>query len=85
MDAFKVELVSMTQPMVAGVPMNPEEFIAYAARVSNPNNQQNTATAPKLIKYLLDNSHYSPFEQVDVGVSIETSRGIAPQILRHWS
>ncbi len=80
----KVGLVSLTQPQVEGI-TTAEELVAYTARVSNPGNQINNETAPKLIKYLLDNHHYSPFEQVDVGVSIETSRGIAPQILRHWS
>lgn len=79
-----VKLVSITQPMVEGV-ATAEELVAYTARVSNPANQINSETAPKLLKYLLDNKHYSPFEQVDVGVEITTSRGIAPQILRHWS
>jgi len=85
---FDVKLVSITAPQVKdkdGRLMTPEEFIAYTARVSNPNNQQNTFTAPKLIKYLLDNNHLSPFEMVDIGIEIKTSRGIAPQILRHWS
>lgn len=85
---FNVKLVSITKPEVRdglGYVMSPEEFIAYTARVSNPKNQLNTETAPKLIKYLLENSHYSPFEMVDVGVQIDTSRGISPQILRHWS
>lgn len=82
--SFKTSLISLTQPTVEGV-KTAEELVAYTARVSNPSNQLNSATAPKLIKYLLDNKHYSPFEQVDVGVSITTSRGIAPQILRHWS
>ncbi len=84
MQTYKVELVSITQPRVEGI-NTPEEFIAYTARISNPSNQINSATAPKLIKYLLDNRHLSPFEQVDLGISIETSRGISPQILRHWS
>jgi thymidylate synthase (FAD) len=84
MKTYEVELVSLTQPSIEGV-KTAEELVAYTARVSNPSNQLNTATAPKLLKYLLDNKHYSPFEQADVGVSITTSRGIAPQILRHWS
>ena len=85
---FNVKLVSITAPEVRdslGYKLTPEEFIAYAARVSNPKNQLNTATAPKLLKFLLDNSHYSPFEQVDLGVEIQTSRGISPQIIRHFS
>jgi thymidylate synthase (FAD) len=84
MATCKVELVSITQPLITGV-NSAEELIVYTAKVSNPNNQINVKTAPKLIKYLLDNNHYSPFEQVDLGISIETSRGISPQILRHWS
>lgn len=79
-----VELVSLTAPQQEGV-VTAEELVAFTARVSNPANQINAETAPRLIRYLLDHKHYSPFEQVDVGVSIETSRGIAPQILRHWS
>lgn len=85
---YEVKLVSLTAPQVQtikGTTLTPEEFIAYTARVSNPSNQLNTATAPKLLKFLLDNKHYSPFEMVDVGIEISTSRGIAPQILRHWS
>lgn len=84
MKNYKVKLISITQPTVEGV-HTAEELIAYTARVSNPSNQLNNLTAPKLIKYLIDNKHYSPLEQADVGVEIETSRGIAPQILRHWS
>lgn len=80
----KVTLISLTQPVVEGV-STAEELVVYTARVSNPGNQMNMATAPKLIKYLLDNAHYSPFEQVSFGVEIVTSRAIATQILRHWA
>jgi thymidylate synthase (FAD) len=55
------------------------------ARVSNPANQNNVATAPKLIKYLADNKHWSPFEMVSACVEIETTRDIGRQILRHRS
>lgn len=81
---YKVELVSLTESRVEGVE-NGEDLIAYIARVSNPSNQLNTETAPKLLNYLWTHSHVSPFEMADLCVSIETSRGIAPQILRHWS
>lgn len=86
-ETCSVRLVSITSPEVEkdGRKLTPEEFIAYTARVSNPGNQLNTETAPKLIKYLLDNNHYSPFEMADVGVEIVTSRGVTAQILRHWS
>jgi thymidylate synthase (FAD) len=64
---------------------NGEALIAEMARVSNPDNKNNTATAPKLIKYLIDNKHWSPFEMVDACVCIETTRDIGRQILRHRS
>jgi thymidylate synthase (FAD) len=62
-----------------------ENLIAYMARVSNPENQNNPETAPKLLKYLMDNKHWSPFEMVNVCMEIETTRDIARQILRHRS
>lgn len=62
-----------------------DELVAYMARVSNPSNQNNTATAPKLVKYLVDNKHWSPLDMVDMCVEITTTRDIARQILRHRS
>jgi thymidylate synthase (FAD) len=53
--------------------------------VSNPSNQANVETAPRLIKYLIRNNHWSPLEQVFVTLEIETTRDIARQILRHRS
>jgi len=64
---------------------NAEELISYMARVSNPNNQNNTQTSAKLIGYLIKHNHWSPFEMVNMCVSIETTRSIATQILRHRS
>ena len=64
---------------------NAEELIAYMARVSNPSNQTNTKTSAKLIKYLIDHHHWSPFEMVNMCVEIETTRSVAAQILRHRS
>lgn len=61
-----------------------ERFISYIARVSNPDNQDNPEYE-KLIKYLIRNKHWSPFEMASMCVEIETSRRIAPQILRHRS
>lgn len=55
------------------------------ARVSNPSNQDNDATAPRLIKYLIDHAHWSPFEMVNACVSIQCTRDISRQILRHRS
>lgn len=62
-----------------------DDLIAMMARVSNPDNQDNKKTAPKLIKYLIDHKHWSPFEMVNACVKIETSRDIAHQIIRHRS
>ena len=62
-----------------------EDLVAYCARVSNPSNQNNTATNAKLIKYLINNQHWSPLEMVSVCIEIETTRDIARQILRHRS
>lgn len=62
-----------------------EKLIAYMARVSNPANQNNHETASKLLKYLMKNAHWSPFEMASMCVEIETTRDIARQILRHRS
>jgi thymidylate synthase (FAD) len=62
-----------------------QDLVAYCARVSNPSNQNNTATNEKLIKYLINNKHWSPLEMVSVCIEIETTRDIARQILRHRS
>jgi len=62
-----------------------QDIIAYAARVSNPSNQLNTDTNDKLIKYLIDNDHWSPLEMVGATLEIITTRDIARQILRHRS
>lgn len=64
---------------------NIENAVAYCARVSNPSNQTNNETAPKLLKYLMKNKHWSPFEMANVCMEIETTRDIARQILRHRS
>jgi len=61
------------------------EQIAYAARVSNPSNQNNKATAEKLVRYLIKENHWSPLEMVSACIEIETTRDIARQILRHRS
>lgn len=61
------------------------ELIAFCARVSNPNNQNNPATAEKLVKYLIKHKHWSPLEMVSACIEITTTRDIARQILRHRS
>ena len=65
--------------------LDAEENVAYMARVSNPPNQDNKETAPKLLRYLMNNKHWSPFEMVNVCMEIECTRDIARQILRHRS
>jgi len=59
--------------------------IAMMARVSNPNNQENTKTAEKLVRYLIKHKHWSPFEMANVVLEINTTRDIGRQILRHRS
>ena len=82
-----VVLVAATEPKILAdrEAMSIDEFVAYVARVSNPSNQMNSATAPKLLKYLAKHKHWSPFEMVNVVMEIETTRDIARQILRHRS
>jgi thymidylate synthase (FAD) len=62
-----------------------EDLIAYMARVSAPENQDNKETASRLIKYLIKHKHWSPFEMANVCMEITTTRDIARQILRHRS
>jgi len=81
---MNVDLVSVTKPEIKGI-KNAEDLVSYCARVSNPSNQMNTETAPKLLKFLIKHKHWSPFELVDMCVEIKTSRAIAAQILRHRS
>ena len=64
---------------------NAETLIAYMARVSNPANQDNQATAPKLLRYLIDNKHWSPFEMASMCLEIDATRDIIRQMLRHRS
>jgi len=58
--------------------------MGYVARVSNPNNQENPNVAG-LLKYCIKHNHWSVFEQAHMTVEIETTRGLAAQILRHRS
>ena len=71
-------LIAVTQPEQD---LSVEEFIVYCARVSNPANQGNHATAPKLMRYLIEHGHWSPFEMVSITMEIVTTRDIARQIL----
>ncbi len=83
---FNVKLISYSQPPEESELSNDLlQMVAYCARVSNPNNQNNEATAEKLVKYLIKHKHWSPLEMVSVCMEIDTTRDIARQILRHRS
>ena len=80
---MKVKLISHSQ-----APMYEEsalDLVAYCARVSNPDNQNNKETSEKLVKYLMKHKHWSPLEMVSACLEIETTRDIARQLLRHRS
>lgn len=79
------KLISITKPvfLIAGKEPTPEELIVYCARVSSPQNQENLETAAKLLKYCINQGHWSIFEQVGFGVEVTTSRAISAQIIRH--
>jgi len=81
----EVNLIGITKPSAYTDCATANELVAWAARVSNPSNQNNTKTAPKLVQYLIKNQHWSPLEMVHVSMEIKTTRDIARQILRHRS
>ena len=83
---MNVKLISYSKPLekMEGVE-DAKDLVAYCARVSNPSNQTNKKTSEKLLRYLIKNKHWSPFEMVSACLEIETTRDIARQILRHRS
>tara|TARA_B110000285_G_C15121029_1_gene617171 strand:+ start:1296 stop:1949 length:654 start_codon:yes stop_codon:yes gene_type:complete len=83
---FNARLISYSQPP-ADSDLNEDllQMVAYCARVSNPDNQQNEVTSEKLVKYLMKHKHWSPLEMVSVCMEVETTRDIARQMLRHRS
>ena len=81
---MNVKLVSTTSSKIEGID-NAEEIVVYCARVSNPKNQLNKESSPKLLSFLIKHKHWSPFELASMCLEIKTSRGIAAQILRHRS
>jgi len=82
----KANLVGITIPNYKYTNCDtPEELVAWCARVSNPSNQNNTATAGKLLKYLISHQHWSPLEMLHVAIEVRTTRDIARQMLRHRS
>jgi thymidylate synthase (FAD) len=80
----QVRLIALTKPVIPECE-EPGDLLAYCARVSNPANQANTETAPRLLAYLVRKAHWSPFEMASMTVEIRTTRAIAHQILRHRS
>ena len=82
---ISAKLVAHTTPTIAVGASNPEEFISYAARVSNPSNQNNYDTAEGLLKYCIRNKHFSIFEMVNAVVEVKAPRDITRQMLRHRS
>lgn len=83
-----VKLISYSQPTSEMIENGVEsimDLIAFCSRVSNPENQYNSETYQKLVKYLIKHKHWSPFELVNVCMEINTTRDIGRQILRHRS
>ena len=82
---MKANLVSYSQTPYGILNKQLIDLVAYCARVSNPSNQDNSATNEKLVNYLIKNQHWSPLEMVSCCIEIETTRDIARQLLRHRS
>ena len=80
---MKTKLISITSPKIKDATV--EDIIVYCARISNPENQTNFYSSEKLLRYLIENKHWSPFEMVNMCIEVETSNSIAKQILRHKS
>ena len=80
-----VKLISCSQGAGELQDKGPQEIISYVARVSNPHNQQNFKTAAGLLRYCIKHHHWSIFETASMTLEINTTRGIAAQILRHRS
>jgi len=83
-ETSSVRLISVSAGMLENQ-KKAEDIIGYCARVSNPKNQENTQTAPKLLAYCIKHHHWSIFEMANMCIEIKTSRAIAQQILRHRS
>jgi thymidylate synthase (FAD) len=86
---MKVKLISYSKPAIDTeeevLCKDVQDLISYCARVSNPNNQSNSETSERLIRYLAKHKHWSPFEMASACIEITTTRDIARQILRHRS
>jgi thymidylate synthase (FAD) len=80
-----IKLISITQGAGELINANAQEVISYIARVSNPSNQLNFDTSAGLLKYCIKHEHWSIFEHAFMTLEINTTRGIAAQVLRHRS
>lgn len=83
-------LIAKTVPVEGLIPemagtLTADEFIPFVARVSNPGNQANLHTGPKLVNYLIEKHHWSPLDMADAVIEVKTTRDIGRQMLRHWS
>lgn len=85
---MNVRLIAVTQPdavLASDGITTAEQLIVYTARVSNAENQTNTKTGPRLLRYCIRHGHWSVFETASMTVEVITSRAIAAQLLRHRS
>lgn len=82
---LEARLISLTQPTIETRIPSAEALVAYCARVSSPDNQDNHQTSEGLLKYCLKNHHFSVFEMVDATVEVQAPRDISRQLLRHRS
>ena len=80
-----VKLISHTTGAGELEGKSPQDVISYVARVSNPHNQENFRTSAGLLRYCIKHQHWSIFETASMTLEINTTRGLAAQILRHRS
>jgi len=85
MEYNKAKIISYSNAIDDNKNLSIIEQIAFCARVSNPENQNNHETSEKLCNYLINNHHWSPFEMCNIVIEIQTTRDISRQIIRHRS
>lgn len=82
---LEARLISLTTPTIETLIPSAEALVAYCARVSSPDNQNNHDTTDNLLAYCMRNNHWSIFEMVDATVEIQAPRDISRQLIRHRS
>jgi thymidylate synthase (FAD) len=85
MEYNKAKIISYSNTIDDNKNLSIIEQVAFCARVSNPENQNNYETSEKLCSYLINNHHWSPFEMCNIVIEIQTTRDISRQIIRHRS